>query len=44
MADEILAKAGVDGSCRAEDLGVDTYEQLARIWHEHKGSIPMPST
>lgn len=39
MADEILARTGVDGSCRAEDLRVETYEKLARIWHELKGSV-----
>lgn len=40
MADELLARTGVAGSCRAEDLRVETYEELARIWHEHKASIP----
>ncbi|MGD0307710.1 MAG: 16S rRNA (adenine(1518)-N(6)/adenine(1519)-N(6))-dimethyltransferase RsmA [Acidobacteriota bacterium] len=39
MADEILATAGVDGSCRAEDLGVEIYEELVRVWHSMKGSM-----
>ena len=39
MADEILDRTGVDGSCRAEDLTVETYEELARVWHESKGSM-----
>ena len=41
MADEILARTGVDGSCRAEELRVETYEELAWIWHEIKGANPV---
>jgi 16S rRNA (adenine1518-N6/adenine1519-N6)-dimethyltransferase len=34
VAPSLLSRAGIDGSRRAEDLSVQDYESLARIYHE----------
>ena len=35
-AEDLLLRAGIDGSRRAEDLSVEEYENLARIHHESR--------
>jgi 16S rRNA (adenine1518-N6/adenine1519-N6)-dimethyltransferase len=35
-AEDLLHRAGIDGSRRAEDLSVEEYENLARIHHESR--------
>jgi 16S rRNA A1518/A1519 N6-dimethyltransferase RsmA/KsgA/DIM1 with predicted DNA glycosylase/AP lyase activity len=37
-ADDILRQAGMDGARRAEDVTVEEYEHLARIFREYKAT------